>query len=314
MKIHVSTLNKMKNIKIIIIFSLLILSFQMFCQKKSDKNIYEIRLDINNDKVEDLVIHNKKQNHYEFKYNNGKLKYKKITFFENYDSTSVNMDLKVVKNFLVFEMRYAPKYLDKNILSFSYDELKDDWLLKSIYSQNFNPMDPDLIKTKCIFELKKQISLNNNNADDIIQYIGFDVMSLNSNLNFVKINCICEKTETELDINAIRDRMIETPILDEPKKLRLDLYIKENPFYSGNLKPYNDIASKLKDNNSSNEAIYILKKIIAKFPNSIDSNLNIADSYWNINKTKDAKFYYKKYISLIKSKNKIPKRVYVRIK
>ena len=103
MKIHVSTLNKMKNIKIIIIFSLLILSFQMFCQKKSDKNIYEIRLDINNDKVEDLVIHNKKQNHYEFKYNNGKLKYKKITFFENYDSTSVNMDLKVVKNFLVFE-------------------------------------------------------------------------------------------------------------------------------------------------------------------------------------------------------------------
>jgi hypothetical protein len=205
------------------------------------------------------------------------------------------MSFKVVKNNLIFGMSYAPKYLDKNILSFSYDKLKDDWLLKSIYSESFNPMDPDLIKTKCNFEPKKEIFLSKNNVDDVIQYMGFDVMALSSNKNFNKIKCNCEKTETELDIDAIKDRMNEIPVLDEPKKLRLDLYFKENPFSNYNLKTFNEIATKLKDNNSSNEAIYILTKIIAKFPNSIESNLNIADSFWNINNVTKAKFYYKKY-------------------
>jgi hypothetical protein len=227
------------------------------------------------------------------------------------------MDFKVLKNYLTFEMRYAPKYLDKNILSFSYDKLKDDWLLTSIYSESFNPMDPDLIKTKCIFEPKKQISLSKNKVDDIIQQMGFRVMSLPHNENFGKIKCKCEKTETELDINTIRDRINKIPVLEEPKKLRLDLYLEENPLYNGNLKAYNDIASKLNSNNSSDDAIYILNKIIAKFPNSIESNLNIADSFWNVTEISEAKFYYKKYLSLVKSKRKsvkVPKRVYNRIK
>ena len=303
----------MRNLNSTIVFFTLFLSNLIFCQKNNDNNEV-IRIDVNNDKIEDVVIHSKKENYYQFKYNNGKLINKKITFFEKYDSISVKIDIKIINNYLVFEMRYAPKYLNKNTFNFIYNKEKDDWLLKSIYTEDFNPMDPDLIKTKCLFESKKELFLTKSNADDIIQYMGFDVMSLNSDKNFSKIKCICEKTETELDIIIIRDRIIEIPVLDEPKKLRLDLYIKENPFYSGNLKAYNDIASKLNNNNSSNEAIYILKKIITKFPNSIDSNLNIADSYWNKNKISEAKIYYKKYISLINNKNKIPKRVNIRVK
>lgn len=299
--------------KNILLWVLLFLSNQIFCQKHSNNNFNEIHVDINNDKIEDIVIHSKKENHYEFRYNNGKEK--KITFFEKYDSISVDMEFKVLKTYLTFEMNYAPKYLDKNILNFAYDQLRDDWILISIYSESFNPMDPDLIKTKCSFELKKQIFLSKNKVDDIIQEIGFHVMSMPNNANFKKIKCKCEKTETELDINIIRDRINLIPILEEPKKLRLDLYLEENPLYNGNLKAYNDIASKLNGNNSSNEAIYILKKIIEKFPNSLESNLNIADSFWNVNKISEAKFYYKKYLSLIKiKKTKIPKRVIVRLK
>lgn len=314
MMTHVLILNRMMNsTKNILLCVLLFLSNQIFCQKNSDNNFNEIHIDINNDKIEDIVTHYKKENYYQFKYNNGKEK--RITFFEKYDSMSVNMDFKVLENYLTFEMSYSPKYLDKNILNFTYDKLKDDWLLISIYSESFNPMDPDLIRTKCIFEPKKQISLSKNKVDDIIQQIGFHVMSLSNNGNFEKIKCKCEKTETELDINTIRDRINRIPVLEEPKKLRLDLYLEENPLYDGNLKVYNDIASKLNSNNSSNEAIYILKKIIEKFPNSLESNLNIADSFWNVNKISEAKFYYKKYLSLIKiKKNKIPKRVIARLK
>lgn len=297
-----------------IIYILLLLGNQFFCQKKVISNYEEILIDINNDKIEDLVRHNKNLNIYEFSYNDKK-KVKKINFFNNYDSISVNMELKVIKNNLVFEMRYAPKYLDKNILSFSYDNLKDDWLLVSIFSESFNPMDPDLIKTKCFFESSKKILLSKNNVDDVLQKIDFNIMSLTSNKNFKKIKCVCEKTETELDIDEIRDRINQIPVLEEPKQLRLDLYFKENPLTSYNLKAYNDISSRLKDNNSSNEAIYILNKIIAKFPNSIESNLNIADVFWNNNKIVEAKQYYNKYINLTKNKKiKIPKRIYTRLK
>lgn len=310
---HVLILNKMTNSnKNILLWVLLFFSNQMFCQKGSNNNFNEIHADINNDKIEDIIIHSKKENHYEFRYNNGKEK--KITFFEKYDSTMVDMDFEVLKTYLTFEMNYAPKYLDKNILNFTYDQLKDDWILISINSESFNSMDPDLIKTKCSFELKKKIFLSKNKVDDIIQEIGFHVMSLPNNANFKKIKCKCEKTETELDINIIRDRINRIPILEEPKKLRIDLYLEENPLYNGNLKAYNDIAYKLNSNNSSNEAIYILKKIIEKFPNSLESNLNIADSFWNVNKISEAKFYYKKYLSLNKIKrSKIPKRVIVRL-
>ncbi len=301
--------------KYYIIYFLLFLANQIFCQKKEDSNYEEIYLDINNDKIKDLVRHNKNLNLYEFSYNNKK-NIKRISFFDNYDSISVNMGLKVIKNYLVFEMRYAPKYLDKNILSFSYNKTKNDWILKSIYTESFNPMDPDLIKTKCNFEPKKEILLSKNDVDDIIQYMGFEVMSLTSSKKFNKIKCNCEKTETELDIDVIRDRINDMPILEEPKKLRLDLYFKENPFNKENLKAYNDIASKFKDNKLNNEAVYILNKVINKFPNSIESNLNIADSFWNINKVFESRLYYKKYLELMKNKKNlkiIPKRVYNRI-
>lgn len=85
------------------------MSNQIFCQKNSNNNFNEIHVDINNYKIEDIVIHSKKENHYEFRYNNGKEK--KITFFEKYDSTLVDMDFEVLKTYLTFEMNYAPRYL-----------------------------------------------------------------------------------------------------------------------------------------------------------------------------------------------------------
>lgn len=101
-----------------------------FCQLSYDANFRETILDVNNDKINDTVTFDNKQNNFTFKYDKGMI-LKKITFFENYP-TSVFTYMHVVKNYLTFEMKYAPKYLNKNIFSFSYSKVKDDWILVSV--------------------------------------------------------------------------------------------------------------------------------------------------------------------------------------
>jgi hypothetical protein len=90
--------------------------------------------------------------------------------------------------------------------------------------------------------------------------------------------------------------------------------MSNNPINNKNVKLYNDIAFFL----SYNESIYLLNKILEKYPNRVVAYLNLADSYWAINKKDLAKENYKKYVALMKSQNKdlkkIPKQVWERIK
>ncbi|WP_312400015.1 tetratricopeptide repeat protein, partial [Chryseobacterium sp.] len=70
--------------------------------------------------------------------------------------------------------------------------------------------------------------------------------------------------------------------------------------------------------NKFDVGIFLLKKIIQKFPSRVVAYLNLADNYWAINDKDLAKKNYKKYIELMKSQNKdqskIPQRVFERIK
>ena len=75
---------------------------------------------------------------------------------------------------------------------------------------------------------------------------------------------------------------------------------------------YNDIAYYLQQVNANDEAIFLLEKIIEKFPNRTVAYLNLADAYNGINNKEKAKENYEKYINLMEQdnkENKIPKRV-----
>lgn len=107
------------------------------------------------------------------------------------------------------------------------------------------------------------------------------------------------------------------------EKLKLDIdsieeLLTNNPIDKQNNDNYNNIAYVLSMNGNQTGAIYLLQKILAKFPNRVVAYLNLADSYWNIGEKEKAVENYKKYISLMKSQKKdlkkIPKQVWKRAK
>jgi len=117
----------------------------------------------------------------------------------------------------------------------------------------------------------------------------------------------------------IEDFMEKLP--DEVKNKRVILnvdsveeLIQNNPINNKNVRLYNDIAFFL----GYKESIYLLQKILEKYPSRVVAYLNIADSYWLSGDKTKAQENYKKYVALMKSQNKeirkIPNRVWTRIK
>lgn len=101
------------------------------------------------------------------------------------------------------------------------------------------------------------------------------------------------------------------------KGIKIDTYYLVNsfveyPFTNKTVQIYNDIAYYLQQTNANDEAIFILEEIVMKFPNRSVASLNLADAYIGIGNKETAKYYYQRYIELMKQDNKeekIPKRV-----
>lgn len=124
--------------------------------------------DINNDKINDTIVHNKDSNIFIFKYKiNGKSLIKEVSFFKNYGNGITKMDFSVKNNVLIFKMSYAPRFLDNDTLRFEYDKLKDNWILKSVLIHRFSPIDPDLVASDCLITMKNKITITNSIYDDI---------------------------------------------------------------------------------------------------------------------------------------------------
>ncbi len=86
---------------------------------------------------------------------------------------------------------------------------------------------------------------------------------------------------------------------------------------SSNVIVYNDLAYYLEQYGLRSEAIHILEKIIITYPNRTVAYINLGDAYWGLGEQEQAKEAYEKYIELMKTngkENKIPQRVYERIK
>lgn len=100
-----------------------------------------------------------------------------------------------------------------------------------------------------------------------------------------------------------------------------DVYNIINQYFKFNdlkyLNSFNNIAYYLVQSKLYPEAIYLLKKIIKNFPKRTVAYINIGDAYWNSQHKEKAKDAYKIYREQMKEKGneeKIPKRVFDRIK
>ena len=92
--------------------------------------------------------------------------------------------------------------------------------------------------------------------------------------------------------------------------------INISPLSLKNVTSYNNLAFKLEQIKKFSESIYILEKVINKFPNRIVAHINLGDAYWGLIEKENAKQAYLKYIELMKEcgkESKIPQRVFDRI-
>jgi tetratricopeptide (TPR) repeat protein len=93
---------------------------------------------------------------------------------------------------------------------------------------------------------------------------------------------------------------------------------KYDVFDTQKIDDINNLAYYLQLQSKHKEAIYLLEKVLTKDPIRSVAWLNLGDAQWEIDDIKNTKKSYQKYISLMKSQgkdlNKIPKRVYDRIK
>ncbi|WP_433810685.1 tetratricopeptide repeat protein [Flavobacterium johnsoniae] len=112
-------------------------------------------------------------------------------------------------------------------------------------------------------------------------------------------------------------------IKNKQKLIELDIYkiadiLKNNPVSDQNITLYNDAALTLIENENFNEARIILLDVTNFSPDRVVAYLNLGDAQWGFDENEDAKKSYQKYLSLMKSQNKdlnkVPKRVYERIK
>jgi len=76
----------------------------------------------------------------------------------------------------------------------------------------------------------------------------------------------------------------------------IEIDLKENPLANKNLTTYNNIAYYLQKAGSNEEAIYLLEKILKKYPNRTVAYYNIGDAYWAFGEKKKAKEAYTTYI------------------
>jgi len=92
-------------------------------------------------------------------------------------------------------------------------------------------------------------------------------------------------------------------------KIVLEFLVTNIGITDANTWMFNDIGYYLQKSRLNEDAIYILKKVIQKFPKRTVAYVNIADAYWELDEKIKAKEYYLKYVEQMHDKkleNKIP--------
>ncbi|OCL85327.1 hypothetical protein AAX26_02036 [Aliarcobacter thereius] len=297
---------KIKN-KIFIIFFIFINIYanDLYNQLLTNKDEYfSIDIDINNDGVLDKVFSGKPlENNELYFFIKEKEKYTLFLKGWNFSEDGGNSIYQIEKTYdnmiKIVTISQRGNYKEEYFLNFLKDEL---YLDKVIYTYD-NYLDPDRKKDICsIKENIRLIDIYNNNLS-IASMPDFSIREDKCNITY--------------DLNNVTLNNITIRIKNDNKDgfsmvSRYKAILKQIPISNKTLTQYNDIAYYLQLANANEEAIFLLEKIIEKYPNRIVAYLNLADSYIGINNKEEAKQNYEKYVNLMKQNNKdekIPKRV-----
>ncbi|PBI88355.1 hypothetical protein BSF41_24830 [Flavobacterium sp. ACN2] len=156
---------------------------------------------------------------------------------------------------------------------------------------------------------------------DILNFF-FDFKESNNviiTFSFEDSNIVIENQKYQFECEEAKFIVLYKIKNDNESLIRIKEYLNDNQtIFDDNIELINDKAYILEKNKQFKTSAYILEKIILKRPERVVAWLNLGDVYWEINKRKESKKVYSKYLELMKSQGKdlkkIPNRVYERLK
>jgi len=243
-------------------------------------------IDIDKDGVLDKILSGKSMESdklYIFK--NIKGKYNLIFEGTNFSYEGLYRVLKIQeeKNEMSFSIhtQFASKGSDKVIYYVSYKN-SNFIINKIIYT--FNSWQKDYTKTY-FCTVKENTNLN--------KLQGFKSAPLEKERNkLCSIDYYMEKSLSKF-ILRFKDIDNQNSIRDIE---RYKVLLQKFPLVIKNLTTYNNIAYYLQKAGANEEAIYLLEKILEKYPNRTVAHYNLADAYWALGEKKKAIASYTTYI------------------
>jgi tetratricopeptide (TPR) repeat protein len=252
-----------------------------------------IKIDLNKDKVQDQLLSSKFLNGFNLLFfikenENLNLKLKTINFGEDGVFRVVgiyNDNLEVNEIFKINTQSYNTTGDYKYNYHISY--INNNWYLTKIIAKynEWNPEKSQEVEYTCI---KKQTVLLEKSFVEVFdfqhsKYCKSKIIQNNGLDSFVFL----VKKETFNLLN---------PKLNWLDIQRLKFLFDDFPLTTKSLPPYNNIAYYLQKAGSNKEAIYLLEKILKKYPKRTVAHYNLADAYWELGEKKKAIVSYTTYI------------------
>ena len=278
----------------------------------SNLDYFELNVDLNKDSVLDKVFSHKEYmgNELIFFINENdhfKLALKSINFTEDGGRIIKSIEPVKNKNTILKINTYFPDG-ETNAASYLIEFLDDWYLSKTIYTIS-------------------------NWKENLLQY---QICNINQNILLKSLNDVKNQRKVKnLPIDSERDRfctnlsllpksikeleqIVEAEKIESLSDIRYykDL-CKKFPISKSNVSSYNNIAYFLEKKGLSTQSIFLLEKIIKKFPNRTVAYINLGDAYWGTGQKDEAKEAYKKYVSQMNQKGfstKIPERISNRLR
>ncbi|MGV6832635.1 MAG: tetratricopeptide repeat protein [bacterium] len=182
---------------------------------------------------------------------------------------------------------YRERYLFENLKS-----LKSK--LVTIELQYVNRQN-DSIKKHYIFQPTKDVPILRKYKD---KSFSDDYLFKNKN-NFIELdnrkNNICSFIQ-KYSLSKIEKNLKQKKDLNLYNKYFFQELLPKKPIEKKNIITYNNIAYYLQKAGANEEAVYLLEKILEKYPNRTVAHYNLADAYWELGEKKRAVKSYNTYI------------------
>jgi tetratricopeptide (TPR) repeat protein len=196
------------------------------------------------------------------------------------------------------------------ILDVSSHDVKKEYAIYSLQCKNIIEFNPAIINNFKINEKEKELIEYTRNKDGFKPITNTYCLN-NSNYYLCKKDEYIEKKLSRISRFDKSQNLIQVNYFFSDKFFNQDATISTK-----NITDYNNIAYYLEQASAYKEAIYLLEKIIEKFPHRTVAYINLGDAYWGDNNKEKAKKAYQTYIQQMKEQGKerrIPKKILERV-